>query len=257
VSASVPVLLYHSVSDDPDRYERPYAVSRSRFGAHADAVSGSGRTPFCVSELAASLRGERPLPARPVAITFDDGYANNLDAVEALLGRGLRATVYATSSDIGGPGRLSPAQVAELASLPGVEVGAHAVRHRHLDELGERELDEEVRASKLRLEDLTGVEIGSFSYPHGAYDARVRRAVIEAGYRSAVAVKNALSHDRDDVFAIARWTVTWGTSTSRIGAVIEGEGVPRAWRRERLRTRAFRAARRSRRQLSRGREAQR
>ena len=54
--------------------------------------------------------------------------------------------------------------------------------------------------------------VHSFSYPHGCYDHRVRSAVVEAGFRSAVAVKNALSHDHDDPFAIARWTVTAGTS---------------------------------------------
>jgi peptidoglycan/xylan/chitin deacetylase (PgdA/CDA1 family) len=255
MSVSVPVLLYHAVDDHPGRLERPYAVSPSLLSAHADAVRASERTAVPISDLAAGLRGERPLPARPLAITFDDGYANNFDAAHALLQRGLSSTLYVTSSDVGGPGRLTASQLAELASLAGVEIGAHAVRHRRLDELDGRELREEVRASKLRLEELIGMEVPSFSYPHGAYDRRVRKAVAAAGYRSAVAVKNALSHDRDDPFAIARWTVTWGTSASRIAEVIEGEGVRRAWSRERLRTRAFRVARRSRRQLGRPRRA--
>jgi peptidoglycan/xylan/chitin deacetylase (PgdA/CDA1 family) len=254
MTTTLPVLLYHSVHDHPDRAERPYAVSPSRLFAHADAVRASGRTALEISDVGAQLRGERPLPLRPIAITFDDGYADNLDAVQALIQRGLCATVYVTAGEVGARNRLSPAQLSELASLPGVEVGAHAVRHRRLDELDERELREEVMGSKLRLEDLTGMEISSFSYPHGAYDRRVREAVVAAGYGSAVAVKNALSHDRDDPFAIARWTVTAATSASRITAVMEGRGVPPAWSRERLRTRAFRTARRFRRRLASTRE---
>ncbi|HZC13618.1 MAG TPA: polysaccharide deacetylase family protein, partial [Thermoleophilaceae bacterium] len=105
------------------------------------------------------------------------------------------------------------------------------------------------RASKLRLETLTQIEIRSFAYPHGAYDERARQAVIDAGFRSAAAVKNALSHSADDVFAIARWTVTAGTPASRIAQVLEGVGVPIAWAGERFRTRAYRFARRHRRLL--------
>jgi peptidoglycan/xylan/chitin deacetylase (PgdA/CDA1 family) len=251
VSISVPVLLYHSVHDDPPHADRAYTVSRSSFSAQVDAVKASRRNALTISELAAALSGMRPMPAWPLAITFDDGYEDNLAAIEALLDRGLACTLYVTSGEVGGRNRLTPSQVAGLASLPTVEIGAHAVRHRRLDELQGPELEEEVTASKLRLEDLTGTEIRSFSYPHGAYDARVRRAVVAAGYHSAVAVKNALSHDGDDPFAIARWTVTREASAARIAAVIAGEGVPRAWRRERLRTRAFRIARRGRRRLGR------
>ncbi len=249
MSVNVPVLLYHSVNDRPGPAERPYAVSCSSFAAHADAVRASGRRALTISSLAAAFRNGLPLSARALAITFDDGYEDNLDAVETLLDRGLPSTVYVTSGEVGGRNRLTPSQLAQLASIPGVEIGAHAVRHRKLDELRDPDLADEVRVSKVQLEELTGKVIRSFSYPHGAYDWRVRRAVIAAGYQSAVAVKNALSHDRDDPFAIARWTVTRRTSAAQVGGVIEGQGLPLAWSHERLRTRASRVARRSRRRF--------
>jgi peptidoglycan/xylan/chitin deacetylase (PgdA/CDA1 family) len=251
VSVPVPVFLYHSVDDRPGPSERPYAVSPSAFRAHADAVRASGRRALTISSLAALLRFGVPEHARPIAITFDDGYADNLDAIDMLLQRGLPSTLYVTSGDLGGRDRITGAQLAELSGLAGVEIGAHAVRHRRLDELDPRELFEEVQASKHRLEDLTGKEVRSFSYPHGAFDSRVRQAVIDAGYRSAVAVKNALSYGGDDPFSIARWTVTRDTPAARIARVAEGEGIPQAWDRERLRTRAFRVVRRSRRRFAR------
>jgi peptidoglycan/xylan/chitin deacetylase (PgdA/CDA1 family) len=251
VNVDVPVLLYHSIDADPGPLERPYAVSPAAFAKHAETVATSGRVALTVSELATALRGERELPGRPVAVTFDDGYADNLPAIVALLERGLAATIYVTTGEIGGHNRLTPPQLDELAAFPGVEIGAHSVHHPRLDELPDAALAEEIAASKQRLEALTDHEIRSFSYPYGSYDARVREAVIAAGYESAVAVKNALSHGRDDPFAIARWTVTREVSAERIAGVIEGKGVRRAWSRERLRTRAYRAARRSRRRLSR------
>jgi peptidoglycan/xylan/chitin deacetylase (PgdA/CDA1 family) len=245
----IPVLLYHSVSDHPARRDRPWTVSPADFAAHADAIRASGRVALRVTELAAALRGERCLPVRPVAITFDDGFADTYGAVQALIDRGLQSTLYVTTGAVGAPDRLSLPQVLELARLQYVEVGAHAVRHLRLDELDDRELAVEVRVAKLHLEEIIQASVRSFAYPYGAYDRRTRAAVIAAGYRSAAAVKNAVSHTRDDPFAIARWTVTSGTPAARIVEVLEGEGAARAWAHERLRTRAYRTARRLRRHL--------
>jgi peptidoglycan/xylan/chitin deacetylase (PgdA/CDA1 family) len=245
----IPVLLYHSVADRSAPHDRRWTVSSSRFAAHADVVRASGLVPLQISELGAILRRERPLPERAVGLTFDDGFADTYDAVEALLDRGLASTVFVTAGEIGLPDRMSAGTLAELAKVPSVELGAHACRHRPLDELDPQSVDSEVRDSRAWLEDLTQVSVTSFSYPHGMYDREVRDAVISAGYRSAAAVKNAVSHLDDDPFAIARWTVTSGTSTSRIAEVLEGQKVPRAWPRERIRTRVFRSARRQRRQL--------
>jgi peptidoglycan/xylan/chitin deacetylase (PgdA/CDA1 family) len=239
------VLLYHSVAKDPPGDGR-YTVSGAAFEAHVVAIKASGRVALLISDLASSLREEATLPERAMAITFDDGYLDTYDAVQRLLGLGLSSTVYVTTSEVGAANRLAPAQVAELARMSSVEIGAHAHRHRYLDELDDRELAEEVSLSRSELEDLTEVSIRSFAYPHGAYDQRVRQSVIDAGYSSAVAVKNAVSHATDDPFAIARWTVTGSTSVSRILEVLEGEKVPVAWSNERVRTRAYRTVRRMR-----------
>jgi peptidoglycan/xylan/chitin deacetylase (PgdA/CDA1 family) len=245
----IPVLLYHAVNDHPPASSSWGAVSRARFESHVELIARSGRSAITVTALAAGLRGQRTLPAQPVAITFDDGYLDTYDSVAFLTHRGLAATVFVTTAEIGTPDRLSGAQVADLARAPGVEVGAHAVHHRRLDELDSDDLAYEVGLSKAHLEDLTGQRVDSFSYPHGAYDRRVRDTVVKAGYRAGAAVKNALSHREDDPFAISRWTVDTATSRGRIAEVLEGRNVRSASNRERLRTRAYRTARRQRRRL--------
>jgi peptidoglycan/xylan/chitin deacetylase (PgdA/CDA1 family) len=246
VSRIIPVLLYHSVSDDPRTIGRRFAVAPARFESHLDAIDRAGCVTLRISELAAGLRGEVPLPDRAAAITFDDGFADTWLAVAALRRRGHQSTVYITSGEIGGEERLMPSQVNELAHMPLVEVGAHGVHHRYLDELSGGKLTYEIRQSKLDLEELTRGAVQSFAYPHGAYDRRVRDEVIRAGYTSAASVKNAVSHSDDDPFAIARWTVTAGTAAGRIAEVLRGERAPVAWSRERVRTRAYRIVRRRR-----------
>jgi peptidoglycan/xylan/chitin deacetylase (PgdA/CDA1 family) len=242
----VPVLLYHRIAwSANDRY----AVSPSSFASHLQAILGSGRTPLTISELAEFLRGTAAMKRKYIAITFDDGYAETLEAVVALTDLGLKATVYVTTGLIGSLGMLTPEQVQTLASMQGVEVGAHTVSHPYLDELGRTEVEQEVVRSRQTLQAL-GCMAGSFAYPHGAYDASVRAAVIEAGFGSAAGVKNALSHGRDDPWAIARYTVSQSTSLKQVTRLLEGRGAPLAWTHERLRTRAYRVARRFGRRVS-------
>jgi len=245
----VPVLVYHAVNALPAAGLERFTISPPRFREHVRVVQDSGRLALTISELAECLRGERELDRDAVALTFDDGYADTQDAVGELVARGIGATVYVTTGTIGSAGMLSPEELCALAAFDGVEVGAHSVTHHHLDELSGAVLDWETAGSKRTLEAVLGAPVTSFAYPHGSHDRRSRAAVVRAGYSSAAAVKNAISHLDDDPFAIARWIVTSGTPAERIAAVLRGESLPVAWRRERLRTRAYRAARRARRHL--------
>jgi peptidoglycan/xylan/chitin deacetylase (PgdA/CDA1 family) len=243
----IPVLLYHSVSARDS-----FAVAPDDFARHARAIATCGRTALTMSELADGLRGLRALPERCVAITFDDGYRDTVGAIETLRTHGLRSTLYITSGCVGDADAITAEQVATLAGWQeSVELGAHTVTHTRLDELGTVAAENEIRDSKDAVEQLAGRRVSSFAYPHGAYDDNVRGLVIDAGYTSAAAVKNALSHQHDDPFAIARWTVRSTTSVSDLAAVLDGTGAPRAWRGQRVRTRAFRVVRRARRSFAR------
>jgi peptidoglycan/xylan/chitin deacetylase (PgdA/CDA1 family) len=248
---AIPILLYHSVPRAPDLVD-PLAVTHEQFAEHLDAVLASGRVALTVGEIAAGLRGERALPDNPLAITFDDCYENTLDAIELLCERGLRASIYVTTGEVGTERMIGYEQLQRLAERPQeVEIGAHSVTHPRLDELSPAAVEREVSDSKRRLEELLGRPVTAFAYPYGAHDRQVRQIVIDAGFDSAAAVKNAISHCEDDPWAIARWTVESTTDAERIGEVLDGRGVPRAWRHERLRTRGYRTVRRLRRRIGR------
>lgn len=249
----IPILLYHSVPREAaDRTDR-FSVSYEEFATHLDAVLESGRVPLTIGEIAGGLRDERPLPDRAVAITFDDCYDNTHAAIELICERGLRASVYVTTGQIGTEHMVSYDQLQRLAELQdAVELGAHSVTHPHLDELNLNEIEREVAGSKRQLEQVLGQPVATFAYPYGSYDRRVRQAVLAAGFQSAAAVKNALSHREDDPWGIARWTVGTATDAQQIARVLDGQGVPHAWRHERMRTRGYRTVRRLRRRIGQG-----
>lgn len=240
-AAVVPVLLYHRVGSFPgDRY----TVDPASFAAHMQAVLESRRVALTISELAHVLSDHNAEQRAYVAVTFDDGYAETLGAVRSMAALGLPATVYVTTGWIGSPGMLTRDQVRILAEMPGVELGSHTATHPYLDELEASQVRAEIVESRDALT-VMGAEVRTFAYPHGAYDALVRAEVINAGFTSAVAVKNALSHVGDDPWAIARYTLFRDTPLRRLTQVADGRGERLAWTEERWRTRAYRTARRA------------
>jgi peptidoglycan/xylan/chitin deacetylase (PgdA/CDA1 family) len=249
---TVPVLGYHSISDERRDGTLRWSVSPGDFDEQMALVKERGRTPLTASAYAAALRGLTPLPPLPVLITFDDGFADLArTALPVLRRHGLTATAYVITSRLGAPPSrdtdpvLDWDEVAELHAN-GLEIGSHSHSHRALDCLRRTELQQEIALSKLLLEDGLQERVSSFAYPYGYSSTTVRQAVRAAGFTSACGVKNALSHEEDDLFAIARVLVQRNTGTVGIEALLDGRGWPMAWRGEHLRTRGWRAYRRTR-----------
>jgi peptidoglycan/xylan/chitin deacetylase (PgdA/CDA1 family) len=96
------ILLYHRITEArPDPWE--CCVSPRNF-AEQLAVLQSKFRPVPLERLADTVAQEKPslLSRRAVAVTFDDGYADNLETAKPLLERyEVPATVFVTSGNIG------------------------------------------------------------------------------------------------------------------------------------------------------------
>jgi peptidoglycan/xylan/chitin deacetylase (PgdA/CDA1 family) len=130
----------------------------------------------------AQLRTQSKFCDRPtVAITFDDGYADNGDfAIPELARRGLTAT-YFVATDFVKTGRSFPHDVkAELPLLPntfdqlreyvdlGMEIGAHTRSHCDLGQVTlESQIRDEIVGSVQDLETWLGQPIRYFAFPYG------------------------------------------------------------------------------------------
>ena len=255
---AIPILRYHSVSTDPAGWIAPLSVSPTTFADHVDLIAASGRTAMTVSELSAALTGRRPLPRRPIVITFDDGFADFADAAEVLSEHCLPSTLYVTTGALRGRGSrpsdmalpyapmLDWSQLPELYELD-VEIGAHTHTHPQLDTLPPSAIACEILQSKEMLEDALGLEVLSFAYPHGFHCEKTRRLVRTLGYSSACAVTNALSSNLDCVYSLARLTIRDTTTVNDLEAWLGGQGARVAPYPENLRTAAWRLCRRARR----------
>lgn len=254
----VPILMYHSVTDQPKDETRALSVRPSDFAEQLAYLAESGFTPLTFGALAAALHHDRSgaLPDKPVVVTFDDGYADfHAQALPILERRRFPATVFVTSGWLADAGAdaagrplddmLTWGQVREAAQS-GIEIGGHSHSHPQLDQLRDAELRDELRRNKGLLEERAGAPVATMAYPFGYSSARVRREVRAAGYTAACAVANAVAADRHDVLAVPRLTVARSTGMDKFRRAVEDRGVPLLYLKERALTKGYAVVRRAR-----------
>lgn len=81
---AVPILMYHSVCDN-ERVQSDYRVSPRVFENDIKYLYDKGYTAIFVADLVGYVYEGMPLPQKPVIITLDDGYLNNLTEVLPIL----------------------------------------------------------------------------------------------------------------------------------------------------------------------------
>jgi peptidoglycan/xylan/chitin deacetylase (PgdA/CDA1 family) len=220
----VVVLCYHSVHPS-----LPYSsAAPNLFAEHlAWLVENCRCVPF--SEVLAAR--DSPGTGQPVvAITFDDGYADNHEfALPLLVEHGIEATFFLTAGFVDRDRStlerfrflrevddemiqpLTWGQVAEMLHA-GMHVGAHSYHHPNLARLAERELAYEVTHSKRIIEDRIGREISTMAYPFGRPKVHVSPPVLEAvrragfGFAGTTVTRGLMA--RDQPLAIPRFIAT-------------------------------------------------
>jgi len=214
------VLMYHSITTGNTTPQWPWAISFERFLTHLDLLQKFGWNTICMRDF---LQPEN-IPPRAVAITFDDGYLDNLVAFEELARRKMSATCFVVSGDIGErsrwpePGRepqtMLNAQHLKTMHDNGMEIGSHSRSHFHLTEVDDETLHSEVIHSKGDIEDILGQPVVSFAYPYGQENERVVNMVREAGYQVACNTSTGWALTGNDLMRMRRLTVYGKDSAS-------------------------------------------
>ncbi len=214
---SLRILMYHRVARlgaydqltvTPERFEQQIAALASRWRPIG--------LPAAVDQLEAGTPA-----ANAVAVTFDDGYRDNLvHALPVLRRHRVPATIFVTARFgdgtlrhpryAGEPGRLHLDwdEIAALASEPGITIGSHSLTHPHLTRLDDAAVDAEIAGSRTEIAERIGRTVDFFCYPSGDLGDRERRRVAAAGYRAAVSVRPGGNRDLRDRFGLRRTEVT-------------------------------------------------
>jgi peptidoglycan/xylan/chitin deacetylase (PgdA/CDA1 family) len=184
----VPILAFHKVN--PAFEWGVTRVTPGRFRRVLEYLHGSG---YASVSLADVIEG-RPLPERPVVLTFDDAYDCFYRHALPLLNEfRFKATLFVITGYVGKDNtwdvnlgwlrfrHLTWDRLRELHQ-EGMEIGSHTVRHADLTVLPDLKLERELRQSRADLEEKIGCRVRTVSFPFGRYNSRVLKACAEAGY---------------------------------------------------------------------------
>jgi peptidoglycan/xylan/chitin deacetylase (PgdA/CDA1 family) len=238
---SVPILMYHQVTPEPDPRFRKYALTPAQFARQMRVLALTGHHAISIDELLNHRIAQQPLPRRPVLITFDDGYEDTYrHAVPILREHGYTATFFLVAGLVGASTvwlqaerglslRLFDWDTARRLEAEGFACGSHSLTHPRLASLDAEAVQRELRESRRLLEEQLGHDVVDLAYPHGSYDERVIELAREAGYRSACSVRIGRSQPDDDLMALHRIPVGGHESLATFAWRLRMGLSPREW----------------------------
>lgn len=200
VATSVPILMYHRIAAEGPSALARYRVSPDAFEAQMSCLRRNGYWGVTPQRLLEALTSNRPLPGRPVMITFDDGYVDFLEHAWPVLKRhDFEPTLFIVPEKVGATADWD-SDVAEAAPLldwpqirdlaaEGVHIESHGSSHRALTDLAVAEIYREVLGASSEILRRTGRATTAICYPYGSADPIVEQVAEECGYRLGFSVR--------------------------------------------------------------------
>jgi peptidoglycan/xylan/chitin deacetylase (PgdA/CDA1 family) len=204
----IPILMYHYVrivEDPKDQVGINLSVKPQMFAAQMQYLADKGYTTLTMREVYAILAGQQPLPPKPIALTFDDGYRDFYTAAWPILKQhGFKATSYVITDFIGWDAYMTWPMLQELDTSGQVEIGAHSRSHSDLRALSADRRWDEIIGSKAILEEGLGHQIVSFCYPSGYYNAGALADVKRANFLTAVTTQGGTKQNLQWAYELPR-----------------------------------------------------
>ena len=205
--ATVPILYYHRVQPVPQKFSKwskarqkrflQYDALPKAFVAQLDWLAANGYTTILPRDLAAHWDHGKPLPPKPVIITFDDGSRSWTKRVmPALQKRGMVAEFYLTLDAIKADA-IDWGDIRQLVAA-GNGIGAHDVHHVQIAGLpgghdpSAATMWKEINDIRAVILANTGVAPDSMAYVGGGYDKTLLGLVAGAGYTTARSINRGI-----------------------------------------------------------------
>lgn len=215
----VPILVYHALGEAPPAEEYPgLYVSDPEFEEEMAWLAQEGYEGVTLDQVERAWYHGGTLPARPIVITFDNGYPEQVTFAPKVLARhGWPGVLFEITEE-----HLRPFEIRPVIAL-GWEVDSHSATHPDLTELSGTELEYQVAASRRYLRRKFSVPSDNFCYPSSEYDATTIAAVKEAGYVGAV-TENAGYATRGEPYELDRYEIEGGEGVEGLAADLESGG---------------------------------
>jgi peptidoglycan/xylan/chitin deacetylase (PgdA/CDA1 family) len=203
----VPILVYHALGPAPAGAPFPgLYVSYGDFKAEMAWLHAHGYQAVTLDEVMKAWFHRGTLPAKPIVITFDNGYPQQVRFAPHVMSRyGWPGVLNEITED-----HLPPSYIWPVIHK-GWEVDSHSLTHPDLTTESAAGLWAQVHQSRVYLQKTFHIPVDSFCYPSSKYNATVIAAVKRAGYTNAVTEAAAYA-TRADPYLLPRFEIESGVS---------------------------------------------
>ncbi|HLO10732.1 MAG TPA: polysaccharide deacetylase family protein [Pseudoneobacillus sp.] len=167
----VPILVYHSIAEYKGHGSKELFVTPENFEKQMNYLKKNGFTLLTFERWKDINKVNKP-----IFITFDDGYKNNLNAYEIF--RKLKdkrfqpvGTLFVISDYIGTQNRLTNEELKRMGDSGLFSIQSHTAIHADLTKINHYEA--ELKGSKEKIEKITGKPVIALAYPFGNFNNQV------------------------------------------------------------------------------------
>jgi peptidoglycan/xylan/chitin deacetylase (PgdA/CDA1 family)/glycosyltransferase involved in cell wall biosynthesis len=196
----IPILMYHKIPDQDLQSQHKIFVNKTNFKKHLQFFTSLGFQTLTFSELAEFRKAKKDFnhfPKKPLILTFDDGYVDNIINADPLLKEfGMTAQIflladskvdsnrwdYDTNNSSQEFSPIMPADQRTLWKKSNFQIGSHGIKHDRLPKMSWSEKKLELTESKKILESEFQTQINVFAYTYGDTNAECAKACEASGY---------------------------------------------------------------------------
>ncbi len=194
---SIPILMYHMITPTEIETRHKIFVTTERFDQQLKAYKKWGYQTLQFQDLEDFTSGKKnwsQFPRKPLMITFDDGYTNNLtEALPILKKYQMKAVIYLLAQnqlknnhwdegEIPMQDLMKPEERKALFSSGYFEIGSHGIEHKPLTKMLEKEALRQLSESKTLLEKEFGSPVISYAFTYGLRTDDLAEAAFSSGY---------------------------------------------------------------------------
>ena len=220
----VPILVYHRVSDTDTN---PATLRIADFEAQLKFLKDNGYSVIAPDDLLDAWEKDKPLPSKPIVLTFDDGHEDIWHNVFPLLQKyNMRATVFIVTDHIGMQDYLTWDEIRMLQAGGFIDFESHTKSYKNLATLKPDKLWNEIYGSKQALEWAVNKPAKFIAYPEGKYTLDAVDTCKECSFRAGFIEDYGLAENDGDNFILTRIPVLGSNSYTLLRFQLRLKGSP-------------------------------
>ena len=220
---NVPILIYHSIDEYNGVGSKELYVTPENFEKQMIYLRDHGYT---------LLTFERwkdiNVVNKPIFITFDDGYKNNLNAFavfQKVKNDQFKptGTMFVISDFIGNSNRLSESDLRMMSDSGFISIQSHTATHPDLSKITNYEY--ELKESRDKIQQITGKPVMALAYPYGSFNDKVVTETKKYYSFGITTTPEAFTEKgmKDELYLLPRIYIKYSTTLEGFAELVDGE----------------------------------